>query len=538
MDDMQTMQIDSSSEIAKLLVPYLLKIDVKDPLRPRRAEAPGGLGLQPGLRLRGGRLLQRRLAQHPQARLRQQAAQGAAPRGPVPARPPRRPVRPGRRPRRQGAPCASAASAPPTRPSPTAATAGSRSSASILQDRTTPGGRPTGTAHASRGDRNRDQLLAQAMKDARCELTAKLGKDIDTWSWGRLHKLKLKNQTLGTDGPGFVKWLLNRGPWNLGGGEAAVNATGWNAAGGYDVVWVPSMRMVVNLADFDKSRWINLTGASGHAYNAHYSDQTAKWAKGELLPWAFTPQEGRRRRTDDTLALMPYRCSGRRVATRPHDRRPGGRDLRPRPRRRQLVRARSRAGGKRCTAAGVTARVHRPVVRLGRAPRPTTSFAYSSTTSAGRAPARSSRASTRSYEPPPRPSRMPARRPPRAPAAAPRPPRSPRRVPAAPRPAPAAPAGPRPGPPAPRSRPSPGRCPAAGRAAAPGRRAPRSASSSAAGARLACPPTTYAATVRRRGELGQSPGPRSARARARPSATSPAVNPALTSRRRSARPPS
>ncbi|MBY8876763.1 penicillin acylase family protein [Actinacidiphila acidipaludis] len=142
----------------------------------------------------------------------------------------------------------------------------------------------TNKAHRS----NRDELLVQAMKDARYELTAKLGKDINTWSWGRLHKLDLKNQTLGTKGPGFIKWMLNRGPWQLSGGEAAVDATGWNAAGGYDVVWVPSMRMIVNLQDFDKSRWINLTGASGHAYNAHYTDQTDKWANGELLPWYFS----------------------------------------------------------------------------------------------------------------------------------------------------------------------------------------------------------------------------------------------------------
>ncbi|HEY3479090.1 MAG TPA: penicillin acylase family protein, partial [Streptomyces sp.] len=100
-----------------------------------------------------------------------------------------------------------------------------------------------------------------------------------------------KNQTLGTDGPSVVKWLLNRGPYQLGGGEAAVDATGWNAAGGYDVVWVPSMRMVVNLGDLDKSRWINLTGASGHVYNAHYTDQTSLWANGQLLPWAFSSAE-------------------------------------------------------------------------------------------------------------------------------------------------------------------------------------------------------------------------------------------------------
>ncbi|MEU6101722.1 penicillin acylase family protein [Streptomyces flaveolus] len=153
-------------------------------------------------------------------------------------------------------------------------------------------------------DHNRDDLFKRAMVDARWELTAKLGKDIDSWNWGRLHRLFLKNQTLGTEGPGFVKYALNRGPWKLSGGEAAVNATGWNAAGGYGVVWVPSMRMVVNLGDLDKSRWINLTGASGHAYSAHYTDQTDKWADGELLPWSFSAKAVDES-TSDTLVLKP-----------------------------------------------------------------------------------------------------------------------------------------------------------------------------------------------------------------------------------------
>ncbi|MFC5217761.1 penicillin acylase family protein [Streptomyces coerulescens] len=151
---------------------------------------------------------------------------------------------------------------------------------------------------------NRDELFRRAMIDARWELTAKLGKDIDTWNWGRLHRLFLKNQTLGTEGPGFLQYALNRGPWKLSGGEATVNASGWNAAGGYGVVWVPSMRMVVNLGDLDKSKWINLTGASGHAYNAHYTDQTDKWADGELLDWSFSKkavEDG----TSDTLVLKP-----------------------------------------------------------------------------------------------------------------------------------------------------------------------------------------------------------------------------------------
>ncbi|MGW3095662.1 penicillin acylase family protein [Streptomyces sp. NPDC001102] len=151
---------------------------------------------------------------------------------------------------------------------------------------------------------NRDDLFKRAMIDARWELTAKLGKDIDSWSWGRLHRLFLKNQTLGTEGPGFLRYILNRGPWKLSGGEATVNASGWNAAGGYGVVWVPSMRMVVNLGDLDKSKWINLTGASGHAFSAHYTDQTGKWAKGELLDWDFS-QKAVDKNSRDTLVLKP-----------------------------------------------------------------------------------------------------------------------------------------------------------------------------------------------------------------------------------------
>ncbi|WP_329547127.1 penicillin acylase family protein [Streptomyces sp. NBC_01356] len=150
----------------------------------------------------------------------------------------------------------------------------------------------------------RDELFGRALKDARWELTAKLGKDIDTWNWGRLHRLFLKNQTLGTDGPAYLQYMLNRGPWKLSGGEATVNATGWNAAGGYGVVWVPSMRMVVNLGDLDKSKWINLTGASGHAYSAHYTDQTDIWAEGQLLDWSFS-KEAVEKGTSDTLVLKP-----------------------------------------------------------------------------------------------------------------------------------------------------------------------------------------------------------------------------------------
>jgi penicillin amidase len=55
------------------------------------------------------------------------------------------------------------------------------------------------------------------------------------------------------------------------------------------VDWAPSMRMVVDLADVDTSRWVNQTGQSGHPGHDNYTDQLDAWAAGETFAWPFTP---------------------------------------------------------------------------------------------------------------------------------------------------------------------------------------------------------------------------------------------------------
>lgn len=151
---------------------------------------------------------------------------------------------------------------------------------------------------------SRDEILTTAMMDARDELTMKQSRDTHRWSWGKSHQLNLVNSTLGDSGIGLVNAIFNRGPYAVGGGGGLIDATGWDASKGYDVTAVPSMRMVVDLADLDKSRWIQLTGNSGHAFNAHYVDQTKLWLKGKTLPWAFST-DSVAKGTTDTLILKP-----------------------------------------------------------------------------------------------------------------------------------------------------------------------------------------------------------------------------------------
>ncbi|BDZ55939.1 penicillin acylase family protein [Agromyces marinus] len=157
---------------------------------------------------------------------------------------------------------------------------------------------------AESGATGRDAVLAASLEAAWAEASALMGDDPADWRWGRLHTLTLTNQTFGTSGIGPIEWLFNRGPYETGGGSAIVNANGWDATEGYGVNWVPSMRMVVDLADFDDSTWVNLTGASGHAFHPHYDDQAPLWQRGEALPWAFT-REAVQDAAVDALVLTP-----------------------------------------------------------------------------------------------------------------------------------------------------------------------------------------------------------------------------------------
>jgi penicillin amidase len=152
---------------------------------------------------------------------------------------------------------------------------------------------------------DRDDILAEAMSAARDELVRRQARRAVDWTWGHQHRLNLENQTLGQSGHGLVRWLLNRGGYQVGGGNEIVDATSWDAAkDGYDVTAAPSMRMVVSLADLAKSRWVNLTGASGHAFARNYVDQTDLWVDGRTLAWPFSEADVRAA-TRRTLTLVP-----------------------------------------------------------------------------------------------------------------------------------------------------------------------------------------------------------------------------------------
>lgn len=155
---------------------------------------------------------------------------------------------------------------------------------------------------ADGGASSQEELLGLAAQDALAEISRLQGSDPSGWNWGELHAITLTSGTFGESGIAPIEALFNRGPYPVGGGSGVVNATGWELGSDYATTNVPSMRMVIDLSDWDASSWHHLSGASGHAFHPNYADQTRGWASGEQYRWAYSP-EAVRATTADELRL-------------------------------------------------------------------------------------------------------------------------------------------------------------------------------------------------------------------------------------------
>ncbi|TFC14550.1 penicillin acylase family protein [Cryobacterium algoritolerans] len=151
------------------------------------------------------------------------------------------------------------------------------------------------------GSAGRDSMLQRVLKQAAAESERLMGPDASTWRWGSIHTLEVTNASFGKSGVAPLEWLFNRGPYELAGGSSVIDAVGWDATAGYTVDWVPSMREVVSLADWDESTWLNLTGSSGHAFHPNYADQTPLWQHHKTRPWPFSLAAVRAAATDTLL---------------------------------------------------------------------------------------------------------------------------------------------------------------------------------------------------------------------------------------------
>jgi len=121
------------------------------------------------------------------------------------------------------------------------------------------------------------EALEKTFDATLAELTQKFGPQPHNWRWGAIHLLYLAH-------PSRIKHF-DRGPIALPGDANSINATG---GANFRATHGASFRMLLDTADWDKSRMTNAPGESGDPESPHYSDLLADWAKGVYHPLLFT----------------------------------------------------------------------------------------------------------------------------------------------------------------------------------------------------------------------------------------------------------
>ncbi len=151
----------------------------------------------------------------------------------------------------------------------------------------------------------RDDILIRSLREALNATVAALGNNPAEWSWGKLHTATFVNNPLGASGISLLESLVNRGPYPVSGDSDSVNATGWSpASGNFDVRSLPSMRMIVDMANFENSLFITTTGESGHPSSAHYDDMIDSWVQVNARPMRWSRRAIEAAATD-RLVLRP-----------------------------------------------------------------------------------------------------------------------------------------------------------------------------------------------------------------------------------------
>jgi len=150
----------------------------------------------------------------------------------------------------------------------------------------------------------RVEIVHRAFAAAVKQLQERLGDDPAEWRWGRVHTVSFAHTPLGQSGLKPLEWIFNSPTWPIGGGPVTVNENVNDPTRPYKVVFGSSQRLIVDLADPEKTLAVNSTGASGHPFHKHRDDESALWVKVDLHPLPFS-REGVEKVAEEKLTLKP-----------------------------------------------------------------------------------------------------------------------------------------------------------------------------------------------------------------------------------------
>ena len=129
-------------------------------------------------------------------------------------------------------------------------------------------------------------LLSQALADGVGYLRDRLGDDMDSWQWGKVHFTR-PHHTLSASFPELTP-LLDPPSFPMGGDGDTPQAASFSPSDTFAMTGMSVARYVFDAADWNNSAWVIPLGASGHPGSPHYADQAPIWAEVKLIPMLYS----------------------------------------------------------------------------------------------------------------------------------------------------------------------------------------------------------------------------------------------------------
>jgi penicillin amidase len=131
--------------------------------------------------------------------------------------------------------------------------------------------------------------IDHALGGAVSELGARYGRDPDAWAWGRIRPLVLQHAA---GRRALLDKVYNLGPFPWGGDACTVGQASVDLACPRSCSFgIATLRIVVDLGNWQESRFVLPSGQSGNPLSPHYADQHPLWRRGEGIPIAWDPKE-------------------------------------------------------------------------------------------------------------------------------------------------------------------------------------------------------------------------------------------------------
>jgi penicillin G amidase len=147
-------------------------------------------------------------------------------------------------------------------------------------------------------------MMERTLRDAMLQLESLLGPDVSGWRWGSLHQA-LFTHPLADRGEG----MDSVGPTPRGGGQDTVGNAIYGPRGFTEVVGA-TLRLAMDVGDWDRSLAMNAPGQSGDPRSDHYSDLMKMWSQDMSIPLLYSREAVQDATVERLTIEPPVRTSG------------------------------------------------------------------------------------------------------------------------------------------------------------------------------------------------------------------------------------